>query len=255
MNDLRLVAQQVRYEQKSYWRNPAAAFFTFAFPLMFFFILVSIAGGNVDAEDLGPGVKLSQYYTPSILGYAVMSACFLQIALGLARLRDSGVLKRFRGTPLPAWVYVAGIIGNSIIVTSLLSAVCILFARLVYGVHFHAGDVPALIVTIAIAAIVFCALGIAVSSIVPNADAAPPIVNLPYFILVFISGTYFPVSGNLGKIAGYFPLRPFITAMYRVFDPLRQGGVWAGHDLLVLASWGAGATVFAARHFSWAPRR
>ena len=41
MSDLALVGNQVRYEQKSYWRNPGAAFFTFAFPLVFFFILVN----------------------------------------------------------------------------------------------------------------------------------------------------------------------------------------------------------------------
>ncbi len=106
MSDVALVATQLRYEQKSYWRNPAAAFFTFAFPLVLFFILVATAGSQRD-KDLG-GVKLAQYYTPSILSFAVMSACFLNIALNLVRQREDGVLKRMRGTPLPAWALIGG---------------------------------------------------------------------------------------------------------------------------------------------------
>jgi ABC-2 type transport system permease protein len=254
MTDLALVAEQIRYEQKSYWRNPLAAFFTFGFPLMFFFILMSTAGNGVDRKVLG-GVKLAQYYTPSILGYAVMSACFLNIALMLVRQRDAGILKRMRGTPLPAWALVGGIIGSAIIVATLLSLLCLVFARLIYGVHLPASHLPALIVTIAVAATAFCALGVAISSLIPNADAAPPIVNLPYFIIVFISGTYFPVDGGLAKVAAYLPLRPFIVAMYKCFDPFTTGSAWSPHQLGSLALWGVGGAVFASRHFRWTPRR
>jgi ABC-2 type transport system permease protein len=253
--DIALVRTQIRYEQKSYWRNPSAAFFTFAFPLVFFFILVGVAGGGHDSSVLGPGVKLAQYYTPSVLAYGVMSACFLSIALTLVRQREFGVLKRMRGTPLPAWAFIGGVIGNAMIVAGLLSAVCIVFAIVVYGVKLPASHIVPLVVTIALAALVFCALGIAVSSLIPNMDAGPAIVNLPYFILVFISGTYFPINGTLAKIASYLPLRPFIVAMYKAFNPFTLGTAWAPRQLAVLAVWGIGATLFAVRNFRWTPRR
>src|ERR1700733_9059138 len=38
-NTAALVWHQVRYEQLSFWRNPQSAFFSFAFPLVFFAIL------------------------------------------------------------------------------------------------------------------------------------------------------------------------------------------------------------------------
>jgi ABC-2 type transport system permease protein len=256
MSDVALVGSQIRYEQKSYWRNPGAAFFTFAFPLVFFFILVGATSGSTDAKDLGHGVKLAQYYTPSILGYAVMSACFLSIAMSLVRQRESGILKRMRGTPLPSWALIGGIIGNAIIVTTLLSAVCIVFAITVYGVSLPASHVLPVIVTIALAAIVFCALGIAVSSLIPNIDSGPAIVNLPYFVMVFISGTYFPISGTMAHIAAYLPLRPLIVALYyHAFNPLTASGSgWAPHQLGSLALWGVGSTLFAVRNFRWSPR-
>jgi ABC-2 type transport system permease protein len=255
MNDLALVGKQIRYEQKSYWRNPGAAFFTFAFPLVFFFILVSLAGGQTDKEDLGAGVKLSQYYTPSILGYAIMSACLLAVALTVVRQREDGILKRYRGTPAPAWSIVGGLIGSSVIVATLLSVVVLVFGELVYSVSLPASHLLPIIATILLASLVFCALGIAISSVIPNMDSGPAIINLPFFILVFISGTYFPVGGNLAKVAGYFPLRPFITAMYHSFNPYATGSVWAWHDLRNLAIWGAVAVLIAVRRFRWMPSK
>jgi ABC-2 type transport system permease protein len=255
MNNLALLATQVRYEQKSYWRNPGAAFFTFAFPLVFFFILTSLAGGQTDTQDLGAGVKLSQYYTPSILGYAIMSACLLAVALALVRQREAGILKRYRGTPAPAWALVGGLIGSSVIVSALLSAVVLVFGRVVYGVKLPASHLLPIIVTILIASLVFCALGIAISSLIPNEDAGPAIVNLPFFILVFVSGTYFPVKGNLARVAAYFPLRPFITAMYEGFNPYATGSTWAWHDLRTLGIWGVVGIVVAIRRFRWMPNK
>jgi ABC-2 type transport system permease protein len=253
-SDIALVATQIRYEQKSYWRNPGAAFFTFAFPLVFFFILVGLAGGGHDQSVL-PGVKLAQYYTPSVLAYGVMSACFLSISLTLVRQREFGILKRMRGTPLPSWAFIGGIIGNAVVVATLLSLVCIVFAILVYGVSLPASHILPLIVTIALAALVFCALGIAASSLIPNMDAGPAIVNLPYFVLVFISGTYFPINGGLAKVAAWLPLRPFIVAMFKAFDPRTTGSAWSPHQLGSLLIWGVVGTVFAVRHFRWTPRR
>ena len=41
-----LVLRQVRYTNKAFWRNPASAFFTFAFPLMFLVIFTSLLGNG-----------------------------------------------------------------------------------------------------------------------------------------------------------------------------------------------------------------
>lgn len=263
MSDLALVGTQIRYEQKSYWRNPGAAFFTFAFPLVLFFVFLSTAGQQNDRSDLGTyvqdghrvAVKLVQYYTPSVLAYAVMSACFMAVALTLVRQREAGILKRMRGTPLPSWAFLGGVIGSSMIVAALLSIVCLTVATVGYNAWFPISHLAPLIVTIALASLAFCALGIAVSSLVPNIDSGPAIINLPYFVLVFISGTYFPVSGGLAEVSKDLPLRPMILSLYKVFDPTSTGSIWAPHEMLIIALWGVGATIFAVRRFKWTPRR
>jgi ABC-2 type transport system permease protein len=255
--DVALVGTQVRYEQKSYWRNPLAAGFTFLFPLVLFFILVGVTQNQFDKADLGAGVHLAQYLTPSVLGYAVMSACFMSVAMTLVRQRESGILKRMRGTPVPAWAIIGGVIGNAVIVAALLSLVSIVFAVAVYGVSLPAANILPVVVTITLASVTFCALGVAVSTIIPNVDSGPAIVNVPYFLLVFISGTYFPISGTMAHIAAWLPLRPFIVALYYhgAFSPLNSGNAWAWHQLGSLLLWGVGSTVFAIRHFKWTPKR
>ena len=126
----------------------------------------------------------------------------------------------------------------------------IVFAIAVYGVSLPASHVLPVIVTIALAAFVFCALGVAVSSAIPNVDSGPAIINLPFFVMVFISGTYFPISGGLATVAAWLPLRPFIVALYyHAFNPLTaHGSGWAPHQLESLAIWGIVADVLRGAH-------
>ena len=44
--DLGLVGWQIRYEQRSYWRNRGRGIFTFAFPLMFLVIFGALDKGQ-----------------------------------------------------------------------------------------------------------------------------------------------------------------------------------------------------------------
>ena len=45
----------------------------------------------------------------------------------------------------------------------------------------------------------FCALGVAVASLIRNADAAPAVVQFVLFPLIFMSGTYFPIHSAVAQ--------------------------------------------------------
>ncbi|MGF7235888.1 MAG: ABC transporter permease [Frankia sp.] len=257
MPEPKLVAIQTRYELKSFWRNPASAFFTFAFPLMFLVIFASL-NSNDHIDFLG-GLKYNQYYIPAIIGYGVISSCYANVAIALSIRRDSGLLKRLRGTPLPVRDFIGGLLVSRTITAALLVAISTVFGIIVYGVTFP-GHYLALIVALVVGAATFCAIGIAVSAIVPNGDAAPAIVNFVYFPILFISGVFFPVKSDttLSHIAGIFPVRPLIQAIFAAFDPRLAHGPthgWAWSPIGVMAIWLAGASIFAVRHFSLEPRR
>jgi ABC-2 type transport system permease protein len=247
-----LIPLQLRYEQKSYWRNPAAAFFSFAFPLVLFVLFATIFNGT--RESAIAGVKGIDYYTPAIIAYSVMSVCFTNLAITATFRRDQGLLKRVRGTPITPAAYLGGMVANAVLVAVILGALILAFGSGVYGAglpHQWAG----LIVAILVGAASFCALGLATTVAIPNADAAPAIVNLLFFVLVIISGGFFPISSTsvLAHVAQIFPLRHFIEACFGAFQAHTVAFPWA--DVGIIAAWGAAGLLVAIRWFRWEPRR
>ena len=134
MRSLGLVVRQVRYEQKLYWRSPSSAMFTFLFPILLLVIFASLNQGTT-LRALG-GISYNQYYVPGIVAFGVISACFSNLAIALCFRRDSGVLKRIRGTPLPPWVFMAGNIGSSLVVSAILTVLTTAAGVAFYGVSF-----------------------------------------------------------------------------------------------------------------------
>ena len=133
MNSLALALRQVRYENTSFWRNPAAAFFTFVFPLMFL-VIFNLVFGNRELDVPGGSVSSSTFYVPAIVALSVTSACYNNVAMGIAFSRDGGLLKRFRGTPLPAWSYLFGRIVHSVLMALLLVVIVTGAGALLYDV-------------------------------------------------------------------------------------------------------------------------
>ena len=251
-----LVLHQFRYDQKTFWRNPASVFFTVALPLIFLFIFATIFG-NDTIEELG-GIKTTTYYVPAIISLAVISATFVYPAISVTRQREAGVLKRLRGTPLPNWVFIAGRVGNAIVISVLMTVLVTLIGRLVYGVAIPNADrIPAILVTIAVGAASFACMGFALTVLIPTEDAAPAITNAFALPLYFISGIFIPESeipDGVLNVAEVFPFRPFFQAFFSAFDPQATGsGFELGH-LAIVAAWGVLGLIVAARYFRWAPK-
>ena len=247
--DLALLWHQVRYEQLSFWRNPQSAFFTFVFPVVIIAIFGALFGHGAGSSYFY-GMSALQYYVPTIAAVSVLGSCYSQLAIVLALRRQNGILKRVHGTPLPAWAYFLGLLAHCVMVSVVDVALIVGVGRL-YGVPLP-GHWAAIAVALVLGAASFCALGVAVASLIRNAEAAPPVVQLVLFPLIFVSGTYFPIhSAVLNRIAGALPVRPFNQALLGPF------GGHAGLDrksLGVLAAWGAVGALVAIRRFRWDPR-
>jgi ABC-2 type transport system permease protein len=251
---MRLVWWQLRWEQIAYWRNPQSAFFTFAFPLMFLVVFASLNSGD-HLEEFG-GISYNQYFIPAILAFGLMSACYSNLAMGLSDRRETGALKRLRSTPLPAWAMVGGLLLSSLLLTVLLSILTVTVGVVLYDIHLPYHVLP-LITALALGSVTFCALGIAVSTFVPNVDAGGAVVQFPFFLLNFISGVFFPApqSGFMHDLAQVFPLVHLVDASFAGFDPRVTGSGFRGHDLLILAVWAVVSTLVAIRRFRWEPHR
>ncbi|HVM35959.1 MAG TPA: ABC transporter permease [Actinomycetota bacterium] len=253
-----MALRQIKFEQRSFWRNPPAAFFTFAFPLMFLFIFNVLFGNEDVTLPTGQTAGGSTFYIPAIVTFSVISACYTNVAMGVTFARDQGILKRVRGTPLPAWAYVTGRIGSAVAIGFVLTAVVTAVGALLFGVDVPTSTLPGVILTLIVASGSFAALGLAITAAVPNADAAPAVVNASILPLMFFSDVFIPLDNPARwvEVVGYtFPVRHFSEAMQTAYNPFATGsGIEWGH-LGVVALWGLFGSVAALRFFSWEPRR
>jgi ABC-2 type transport system permease protein len=250
-----LTMSQVRYVNKAFWRNPAAAFFTFAFPLMFLVIFTALLGkGTVPVG--GKDVQQSTYYVAAMASFAVITACFNNIAIGVTVQRDAGVLKRTNGTPLPGAVFLGARILHALLIAVLLVAITTAFGRASYGADVPTGaTLLRFLAMLLVGAAAFCALGLAITAAIPNADASAAIVNAAILPLLFLSGIFIPLGDNSPTwilwIARIFPVRHFADGMQAGF----LGTAFHWTDVAIVAAWGLAGLALATRFFSWEPRR
>ena len=250
-----MTLSQVRYVNKAFWRNPAQAFFIFAFPLMFLVIFSALLGNGT--VDLGThGVRESTYYVAAMASFGVITACFNNIAIGVTFQRESGILKRINGTPLPGSAFLGARIVHALLIAAGLVAITVAFGHVAYSVTVPSGTALAeFVATLVVGAAAFCALGLAITTAIPNADAAASIVNAVILPLLFLSGIFIPFGNSTPSwilwIARIFPVRHFATAMQSAF----LGTTFHWSDVAVVAAWGAAGLLVAIRYFRWEPRR
>jgi ABC-2 type transport system permease protein len=248
-----LVLHQFRYDQRAFWRNPASVFFTVMFPVVLFLILAVVFSGKT--VHVRGGVDATDYYVPAIMSLSIISATMQTLAMTLVIAREDGRLKRGRGTPMPSWVFIAGRIGNSIVVALLMLALLAAIGGLAYGVAFPWARLPAILLTLVVGAAAFCCLGIALTAAIPSQDAAAPIVNALLLPLYFLSGVFVPedqLPNGVIQFADIFPVRHFFDAFFDAYVP--AGGAAVSWDnLLVVALWGLAGALLAVRFFRWTP--
>lgn len=236
--DFGLVGWQVRYEQRSYWRNRGRGVFTFAFPIMFLVIFASLdKGAHIASRG---NIPYDDFFVPGILAYGIISTTFTNLAIGTAVLRDQGVLKRMQGTPLPRWAYVLARVLSASLVMLVMTAVVIILGVTVWGLTFPAHAIPGLIVTLLLGTAAFTTIGIGLTQFIPSAESGPVVVNLAIMPLTFISNIWFPTDSlpsALKTIAGIFPIKSLADGLQYVFDPRYHGAGFDGSALWNLVIW------------------
>lgn len=249
---MRLFAHQLRGEQRLYWRSRELAFFTFLFPVLIFILLGSVYGDDVIKSE---GVKGSAYLLAGILGYGIAATAFAGLAITLVIRREGGVLKRLRATPLPAPVYVAGVITSTVIVYAIEAAALILLARFMFGVPFPERWLS-LVLALLLGTLSFAALGLALTGYVRSAEGSSAVVNAIYLPMAFLSGSFWTPHAYprfLEVIAEILPLTYFIRLMRDVV--LRDETIWSNWEsAAVVGAWGLGGLLLAVRAFRWEPR-
>jgi ABC-2 type transport system permease protein len=241
-----LTWRQYRLERRMFWRNPSAAFFNFVLPLLF------LAGGGIILSSSQHDLNR---LLPSIAGMSVMSTTFTALAYNVVFLRERGVLKRIRGTPLPTISYFGGVAANALTNTTVQITIVVLVGRAFFGIGWPK-DWPELIVFVVAGVVCLAALGVAFAHVIPNFESTAAYVNAVFLPVVFVSFFVFDSSsapGFLRTIADALPLAPLIEGLS---GAMVAGSGLAKHldALAVIGLWGAFGLYFAVCGFSWESR-
>jgi ABC-2 type transport system permease protein len=242
-----LAWRQYRLERRLFWRNPSAAFFNFLLPLLFLAFFGAILHGN--QHDLNVIV-------PGIAGMSVMSTTFTALAFNMTFLREQGVLKRIRGTPMPSLSYLMGIAGNAVTNTAMQIVIITVAGRLFFGTGWPR-DWVELVVFVWAGVVCFASLGVAFSHVIPNFDSAPAYVNAVFLPVIFVSGVFYDASRAPSFIRGIAQALPLIHLIDGLSGAMVTGTSLAANvgALGVIAVWAVIGMFFAVRGFSWEQRR
>jgi len=244
---LTLAWRQYRLERKLFWRNPSAAFFNFLLPLLFLAVFGAILHGKQHELNV---------IIPGIAGMAVMSTTFTALAYNMTFLREQGVLKRIRGTPMPAISYLLGIAFNAVTNAALQIAIITVAGRVFFGTGWPR-DWAELAVFVAAGVICFAALGVAFSHAIPNFEATSAYVNAVFLPVILISGVFYDAAKAPGFIRGIAQALP-LTHLINGLSGAMVKGTSIGTNISalgVIAVWAVLGTALAVRGFTWDQRR
>jgi ABC-2 type transport system permease protein len=259
---VRIGLSRVVPELKMFYRRPEQLALTFSMPAVICLLLGSIFTTKLPGTNTSTGAVIAA----SMLAYGILSTSFVNLGIGIAADRETGALRRLRGTPATASSYFVGKIMLVAIVSLAEAVILLLVGVLVFRLHLPATAFGWFTLTwVFILGTVSCSLlGIFVSNLVSNALSAAVITNGPAVGLQFLSGTYVPlmVLPTWMLIVGsIFPVKWMAQGFRSVLLPpqmvvFEPAGTWEhGRIFLVLATWSVVGLVACLSVFRWSDKR
>jgi ABC-type multidrug transport system permease subunit len=250
---LRVLVQQIHLQSLLLLRSPSAPFFTFVVPLMLLVALDLVYGTR--ALPTRPEISFPQFYVPAMTTFALVNGCYVNVINGVTLARQTGLLKRIRGTPLPGWVYLASRGASAAIVGSLSVVGVAVLGTAMFDARMVWSTLPGSLLMMLAGMVCLCCLGLALTTLVPAADAALPMAYGTFLPLAFISDVFFPSDTSpawLRHVAGAFPLRPIARSLEENMEPGVTGLGFHWAELGIVAVWTVGAAI-ALHWFRWEP--
>jgi len=247
--NVRLLLHQLRCEQLVFWRSKEAALFIFLFPLLLFMLLGSVYTGTIY------GVPAPQALLAGLIGYGCANTSFAGLAIQIVLRREAAILKRLRGTPLPATTFISAVLLSTLIVFALQVVALFLLGRLIDGTPFPRA-IGSLVLAIVFGSAVFAAIGVAAASLIRSGEGSSAVVNFILLPMAFLTGSFGPTRhypSFLRAIGDVLPLKYFVDLVNAIY--LRGEAIWTQPKaLLVLAAWGVAGLAVAVFKFRWEPR-
>ncbi len=250
----KLLGAQLKYQLLTFVRSPVAVFFTLGLPI-FMLVLFNALFGGATVETPGGDWSVQQFYTGGLAAFTAVSATYTNLVNVVPIRRDSGILKRWRSTPMPLSIYLGGWVTAAVLIAFGGVILQLLLGVFAYDLSIDVAKVPAMIVTFIVGVVSFAALGLGVASLVPNQDSAPAVANATILPLAFVSDVFIPLEDPPAWLdfANYLPLKSFVNAFQDTLNPFVDAPAFDLTKLAIVSAWGVFGFVLARSKFSWEP--
>lgn len=248
---MRKMWKLVLMQFKLYLREPVAFFFTLAYPTMLLLLFGFIYGNQPDIEFWGREFGTVDASVPAYAGIIIGTVALMGIPIDTATSRETGILRRYRATPLHPAVYLVASVAVYLAIALLGMAILVIVGKLVFGLRM-AGSWPSILAAFLLSAGAFYSLGYLVAGVVPTARVAQAVGMVIFFPMMFLSGAGMPLQllpEVLQKVSDFLPL----TYVVRLIQGLWFGEAWRTLWLpsLVLSVILLLGTLLATRFFRW----
>lgn len=244
---MRALATMTWTEWKLSLREPAAVFFTLAFPVMILLISGAIFGNAPVPEYDGRGpIDIA---VPGFTAQVIGTVTLIGLPVTLAAYREFGILRRFRTTPVSPFVVLGARVLVDVAFSLLGIGLVVLLARLVYGLAWPAAPLS-VVAALVLATLCFSAVGFVLAGLLPTSRTAQAVGSAVFFPQLFLSGAAIPreiMSGSIREIADRLPL----TQVVILVGDLWVGGEWNGSAVAILVGLLVAGGAVATRTFRW----
>lgn len=196
------------------------------------------------------------FLMPGILALNLLQLGLYGTADPLVGLREQGVLRRMGATPLTKPMLLLSQIAFRVTVAGVTTLIVILTGVIVFNVHVEYANILSITLVLLLGSALFITMGYWLSGMAKTQNAVQGLVALPYFIMMFLSGLFFPME--------MMPewMRPLIDVLPVTYlgDALRATVLGAGtyysmtRNVTIMLLWTAVCSALAVRFFKWEPQ-
>jgi imidazolonepropionase-like amidohydrolase/ABC-type multidrug transport system permease subunit len=202
---------QIKSNLRLMGRDRSVLFFSYLFPLVFFFPFAQLYGGKQSAAAMSQVISM-------VLMIGVLGNGFFGAGMRAVQDRETNVLRRFKVAPINAGPIIIASLVSGLVAFLPTVFLFIFFARVIYHMPVP-HNLLSLVVFVCIGVVSFRAMGMIIAATVNSAQEAGILTQVLYLPMLFMSGATFPMvfmPAWLQKIAQFLPATYLFQGMQSI---------------------------------------
>lgn len=208
---------------------------------------------TVKAESTATaGLSPFDYVFSGLLGFTLLSLGIFGPTQVFPRLKQRGVLRRYKSTPLKIWQYFSGNLISNATVGLLAIGLMFVAAFTIFDLQMR-GNYFNLAVVVVLGTVMLYGIGLSIGGWAKNENQAAPLSQLVALPMMFLSGVFFPtflMPELLQKITQYIPLTSFVDSA-RFIITEGKSLLELGPQLAIMGAWIVAIYFIAFKVFRW----